>query len=57
MKSEPSEGSSFFRDCLVEWRVMPFSIILCFNRFVLGDLCCLIETEVKLFTFMASRCS
>lgn len=21
LKSEPSEGSSFFRDCLVEWRV------------------------------------
>jgi len=28
VKAEPSEGSSFFRDCLVEWRVrMPY---LCF---------------------------
>jgi len=28
VKAEPSEGSSFFRDCLVEWRVcMPYLTI------------------------------
>lgn len=27
VKSEPSEGSSFFRDCLIEWRVCFYCLL------------------------------
>lgn len=27
LKSEASDGSSFFRDCLVEWRVLFFFMV------------------------------
>ncbi|KAL6970994.1 hypothetical protein U1Q18_030676 [Sarracenia purpurea var. burkii] len=33
LKTEPSEGSSFFRDCLVEWRVCCF-FLLFFTVFI-----------------------
>ncbi|QHO33867.1 uncharacterized protein DS421_9g262040 [Arachis hypogaea] len=29
VKAEPSEGSSFFRDCLIEWRVALESKAIC----------------------------
>jgi len=34
VKAEPSEGSSFFRDCLIEWRVCSkYKIIFCLFAF------------------------
>ena len=35
VKAEPSEGSSFFRDCLTEWRVSLY-FLLCFLFIAFG---------------------
>lgn len=40
VKAEPSEGSSFFRDCLIEWRV-------CLNLQFLSFSCSVYETFLQ----------
>ncbi|CAH2077407.1 unnamed protein product [Thlaspi arvense] len=37
VKAEPSEGSSFFRDCLVEWRFQILKLIAALSRDLLED--------------------
>lgn len=36
LKAEPAEGSSFFRDCIMEWRVRTFVLKISFTLYVIS---------------------